>query len=370
MIRTDGYQNREWMPSAARGKNSSVPVKKQPENSGNIPGCSTTEYTAEVSSRPDDIRSYIDYLESLVPGREIVIADLAGKEEISKYALAGKGSFQIVISAGALEKMRGDPAFEKQCLDALREARQAQAGKLAALPMQGKTLLGCGLVLDEEGSVSQWVMSQKQAAPQKKPSSFVWQTEKKDGSFIRIKTDKGCITIQKKKPGYTPSKDLVKIARAGSRQAVRTTMAGIRAQIYQLKSGGGEPRVKAVLVKQAEQVLGKARTKEKLLRKEELLKLQQKRSAQKAQYRKSLHLKLLLKQKQSARKVREYGQIRDYYETPEERRLEKEQERLGQEAMVESGAVSGQIYSPAGDPSGGISIASDSLAGISLDISV
>lgn len=370
MIRTDGYQNREWMPAAAGNKNRPVPGKKQPENSNGIPGCSTTEYPAEISSPPDDVRSYINYLESLIPGREIVIADLTGKEEISKYALSGKGSFQIVISAGALEKMRGDPAFEKQCLDALRDARQVQAGKLAALPMQGKTLLGCGLVLDEEGTVSQWVMSQKQAALQKKPSSFVWQTEKKDGSFFRIKTDKGTITIQKKKPGYTPSKDLIKIARAGSRQAVHKTMAGIRAQIYQLKSGGGEPRVKAVLVKQAEQVLCKAQTKEKLLRKEELLKLQQKRSAQKAQFRKSLHLKLLLKRKQSGRKVREYGQIRDYYETPEEKRLEEEQERLGQEAVVDSGAVSGQIYSPAGNPSGGIAIASDGLAGVSLDISV
>ena len=195
---------------------------------------------------------------------------------------------------------------------------------------------------------------------------------KEDGSYFRIRTEKGTMTIEKKKLRYVPAKDLVKIARAGNRQAVRRTISGIQAQINQLKSGSGDRRTKAVLVKQAEQVLLKAKLKDKLLKKEEILQLQQKKAAKKAEYEKSLRLKLLLKKKREGRKVREYGQIRDYYETPQERRLEKELEKYENSVETDTtcqdqsygsyGAAAGM-----GPSAGGADI---SMAGGILDITV
>ena len=120
------------------------------------------------------------------------------------------------------------------------------------------------------------------------------------------------MTIEKKKLRYVPAKDLVKIARAGNRQAVRRTISGIQAQINQLKSGSGDRRTKAVLVKQAEQVLLKAKLKDKLLKKEEILQLQQKKAAKKAEYEKSLRLKLLLKKKREGRKAVSYTHLDVY----------------------------------------------------------
>ena len=316
---------------------------------------------------------YIRYLESFFPGRSISVADLSGKDSIKDYALSHKGSFQIVISRETLERMQKDPEFEKKCMEALKSARQEQAGKLGKLPSQGKHLLGCGLVLDKDGEVTQWVLSQKDIQP--KPvsnSSGIRNVGKEDGSYFRIRTEKGTMTIEKKKLRYVPAKDLVKIARAGNRQAVRRTISGIQAQINQLKSGSGDRRTKAVLVKQAEQVLLKAKLKDKLLKKEEILQLQQKKAAKKAEYEKTLRLKLLLKKKREGRKVREYGQIRDYYETPQERRLEKELEKYENSVETDTtcqdqsygsyGAAAGM-----GPSAGGADI---SMAGGILDITV
>ena len=67
-------------------------------------------------------------------------------------------------------------------------------------------------------------------------SSGIRNVGKEDGSYFRIRTEKGTMTIEKKKLRYVPAKDLVKIARAGNRQAVRRTISGIQAQINQLKS--------------------------------------------------------------------------------------------------------------------------------------
>lgn len=336
-------------------------------------GCSVscTPGAKEAAMEEIQRKDYINHLEACLPGREIVIADVEGREGIKDYALSNRGGFQVVISRAALERMMEDPDFEKKCMDALREARKEQAHKIAGLPARGKKLLGCGLVLDGEGEVSRWVLSGNavQRPTEKKKNSFYWHTEKEDGSYSRFKTEKGTLTIEKKKLSYVPAKDLVKIARAANRQLLKKTISGIQAQIYQLKSGGGDRRVRNVLVKQAQQVLQKARIKDKLLKKEELLTMQQKRAAEKAEFEKSLQLKILLKRKRESRKVREYGQIRDYYETPEERRLEKQLERW-------EASCGGDPVSPVGQPgvqlpseSGIQETAGSSAAEVTLDIS-
>ena len=198
--------------------------------------------------------------------------------------------------------------------------------------------------------------------------SYPWNTEEEEDYRSGFRTDKGTFAMEKKKLSYVPAKDLVKIARAANRQLLKKTISGIQAQIYQLKTGGGERKVRSVLVKQAQQVLQKARIKDKLLKKEELLSLQQKKAAQKAEFEKSMQLKLLLKRKRESRKVREYGQIRDYYETPGEDRGGKQQEHW--EALNYAAAVPGGSWTEAYSDSTVAEIAGTGTAGNMLDITV
>ena len=72
-------------------------------------------------------------------------------------------------------------------------------------------------MLDKDGEVTQWVLSQKDIQP--KPvsnGSGIRNVGKEDGSYFRIRTEKGTMTIEKKKLRYVPAKDLVKIARRGT----------------------------------------------------------------------------------------------------------------------------------------------------------
>lgn len=336
-------------------------------------GVSCIPENREVPAEEITYREYIKYLENCIPGREIVIADVKGNEGIKDYALSHQGGFQVIISREALERMMQDSDFEEKCIDALRKARAEQAEKISGFPARGKSLLGCGLVLDEDGGVTQWVLSKNAQRPpqEKEKTSFLWHAKKEDGSYIRMKTEKGTLTIEKKKLSYVPAKDLVKIARAANRQILKKTISGIQAQIYQLKSGSGNKRTRNVLVKQAQQVLQKARIKDKLLKKEELLLVQQKRAAEKEEFEKSLQLKILLKRKRENRKVREYGQIRDYYETPEERRLEKQLERW--EASAYGGDSFGSPGQPGAQTAPGGELpetAGNGTGGVTLDITV
>lgn len=372
MVRVNTYRHSIWNSVAAQNPDAETGRGTQPPGAPDVDHLARDCQDDGVNRHGDDTAEYIRRLEEELPGREIVIADVEGKDEIQKYALSHKGSYQIVISQKALEKMMSDPDFEKKCLDSLRQARYEQAEKISALPPQGKMFSGCGLLVGEDGGISQWVLSFQKSSGQKRQYwGGILQTPDAGEKYTSFKTKNGIVRMEKKKPGYIPARDLVKIARAANRQAVRRTMSGIKAQIYQLKSGGGERRVKAVLVKQAEQVLLKAKVKEKQLSKEEILNLQQKRARQKAEYEKSLRLKLLLKRKREGRKVREYGQIRDYYATPLEKMLEKEQDRLDRAAASECGGVTGTAYVPAaGMEMPVMNGDADVNAGMTLDITI
>lgn len=371
MVRVDSGRYAGYSGVALKNHNTDIRKKMDAFQNGQTAEKDSVEIFAGKEAAPGEsgdavsVKDYIRYLEEMVPGRKIAVADLNGEAAIGKYAISHQGTFQIVISQKALEKMMTDPEFEKKCIDALKTERQAQAEKLAGLPAQGKRLLGCGLALGEDGEISQWVLTQKQDFQSMAGRS---EKEQKDASS-RNKKEEKLFNMVKKKVTYVPAKDLIKIARAVNRQAVRKTISGIQAQISQLKAGGGEKEVRAAYVKQAEQVLLKAKLKDRQLKKEELLKLQQKRAFEKAEYEKSLQLKQLLKRKREGRKVREYGQIRDYYETPQQR--QREEERLANCFPAVTGGYEGSAVDTGMTGIGGADLDTAAMGGeISLDITV
>lgn len=294
------------------------------------------------------LESYLRDLRKQFPGARFHIGDLPpGSQGISDYAQSHYGSLQIVLSPEALKRMMKDPEFKKECERLIGEARKELYDKAARLGAAGGKVVGSGIVLDENGHVSQWTASTCQ---EKEKLNQPWlpttTAAMKDGLVSRIKTKDGKTIVFKKKVNYRPARDLSRIAQAGDQQMVRKTMSGIRASIYQLKSSGGDKKVVGQLVGQAEQVLLKARAKIKNLEKEDLLKLAHKRATQENETDRAVHLKRILKERQVRRRVREYTQIRDYYPTPLE--LKQEEDRAEKRAEQMVGDIAGGVGGEAG----------------------
>lgn len=292
------------------------------------------------SSRPED---YVWNLQKQFPGAVIHIGDLSGTKGIEDYAQSHYGSLQIVLSPKALKRMMEDPEFKKECERLIGEARKALYDKAARLHRSGGRVVGSGIVLDGDGQISQWTAS---VGPENEAKQNPYQpwlpsatAATKDGLITRLKTKDGKTIVFKKSVNYRPAKDLSRIAQAESKQLVRTTMSGIRASIYQLKSSGGDKRTVGQLVGQAEQVLLKARAKIKNLEKEDLLKFANKRAEQENDTARAAHLKKVLKERRVKRRVREYTQIRDHYPTPQE--LLQEEKRAEEWSEKAVGSVAG-----------------------------
>lgn len=331
-------------------------------------GAGCTECTAGSSGIADGgarsskaaIESTEDYLRSLqeqFPGARIHIGDLSGSQGIKDYAQSHYGSLQIVLSPEALRRMMEDPEFKKECERLIGEARKALYDKAGRLNMAGGRMVGSGIVLDEDGNVSQWfagVLQEKEKPYQ--PWLPTVDAVTKDGLITRIKTKDGKTIVFRKRLNYRPARDLSRIAQAESQQMVKTAMSGIRASIYQLKSSGGDKQMVGQLVGQAEQVLLKARAKIKNLGKEDLIKIAHKRAEQVHELDRAAHLKRILKERQVKRKVREYTQIRDYYPTPQELRQEEEKaerwaEQITSDFVGSAGGEAGLTsYLPSGSP--------------------
>lgn len=177
----------------------------------------------------------------------------------------------------------------------------------------------------------------------------------------------------KKKPSYTPSRDLARLARARNQQMVKVTISSIRRNIYQLKSGSYVVKEAMPLTHQAEQVLRKALLKSKQLKKEELIASARKKAQRNHNLKKAMYFKRLLKEKQVKRTVREYGQIHDYYPSPqelkaEEKRLKDQLENISGGMTQSSQDMQSSPAVPAGIPSAAAMQGGE--AAVTIDITV
>lgn len=336
------------------------------ENKGSI---KSRKQSITSQTEPPVVKSHTDatdWLSDLLtsyPDANIYVKTLLGAEGIRDFAAVHYGSLQIIISPEALKRMANDSDFKKQCEEAFKTTLKALEGKISGLVSDGKAILGKGLYLGDDGNVSQWVVSEKKEYKTEEflPWKMTYTDSKTDNITDRFRTKDGKVFEIRKKLTYQPARDLARIAKAHNQQLVKTAMGGIRYSIYQLKNSSGDKNVSRQLAGQAEQVLRKAQLKVKLLVKEEYMKQSEKRAKERFDEEHAAFIRKQLRDHQVKRKVREYGQIKDYYPTPQEAQREKEYTREWIE-QISGGALSESAYglgaylaSPA-IPSGGVAL--------------
>lgn len=308
-------------------------------------------YGKDAAEHTSGIQDYLKELQLQFPGAKIHVEEIS-VHNIRDYAQSHQGIMQIVISPQALKKMMSDPEFKKNCERLIADTRKSLYLKAGQYQTAGKQVVGSGLILDQDGDISQWT-----AASEKKQDylSDIWfpsvTAKQKQGSVTRLKMKDGTFIVFKKKLSYQPSRDLARIAKASTQQGVKTTMGGIRASIYQLKSSGGDKKIANQLAAQAEQVLLKAQSKIKNLKKEELIQSAEKKASAEADQKRAAYLRRVLRERIVKRVVREHAQIRDYYPTPQE--IKREEDK-GKDWAGDDSGISGydgygqQSYLPAG----------------------
>ncbi|MBU9743023.1 hypothetical protein KTH81_04240 [Lachnospiraceae bacterium ASD3451] len=289
-----------------------------------------------------DIRNMTDALnvlnlEQWLPGSRISVQDLSGKDQLILYARNHPGQFQLVLSPEVLQKMQNDTEFRDWCLDELSKTWKSLLNQAERYTSSGRKVTGTGIYVGADGKICQWIASQEPGNVQNLPGPST-KALFQGNSISRYHNRDGSTITLKKKPSYTPSRDLSRLARARNQQMVKVTISSIRRSIYQLKSGSYDAKEAMPLTNQAEQVLRKALLKSKQLKREELIDSARKRAERSRNLKKAMYLKRLLKEKQVKRTVREYGQIHDYYPSPQE--LKAEEERLKDQLKNAVGGIS------------------------------
>lgn len=288
--------------------------------------------------------SWFTGLVNLCPDTQVYVKKLSGPSDIRDFAGTHYGGLQLVVSPEALKRMASDPEFRKQCEEALAESMEELEQKLSKLGNAGKRVLGKGLYLDEEGKASQWTVSEKtNQVPETLPWKLTTTTNKPERGIDRYRSKEGKLYEIKKKLNYRPAKDLVRIAKAHNQQTAKAAISSIRANIYQLRQSSDDKQTAKQLIGQAERVLLKAQLKVKLLKKEEYMKYVEKRAREDMKEERAALVRRQLQEHRTKRVVREYGQIRDYYPTPQEMEREKEHAREWLD-QIAGGGLSGAEY--------------------------
>lgn len=314
-----------------------------------IPTSADSTVPGAKKEQPVSNTDRYDYRKDLISkfsGTQIEVGDLSDPQALRRYAQEHFGALQIVLSPEAIQRMEKDTEFRKQCEELIAKTRKSLYDQAARLTNSGRQILGAGMFIDQDGNVSQWTASQEKRPPstgnQNNQNNQIYNpwfpststSNTKDGTISRFQGKDGKKYIIKKNLSYRPAKDLSRLAQARNQQMVKTTISSIRGSIYQLKSGGGDKKVARQLINQAEQVLLKAQTKIKHLKKEELLEIAQKNAAKQSEIERAMYLKRILEEKRVRRMVREYTQIRDYYPTPQEIKREEDKAKEWAENMT------------------------------------
>lgn len=316
------------------------------------------------------VKSCLDELKTRFAGAEIRIADLDGTSGIRDYASQHYGSFQIVLSTEIVKRMSEDSEFRENMVRMIEDARKQQRDKMYQTAWSGKQVLGGGVYVEADGTISRWIASKDpyQKQMQNKPA-YAAAARSSDGSAVsRYQGKDGEKIVIRRKLSYSAARDLSRIARANSQSDVKSAMGGIQARINQFRASGEDKKVIRQLVGQADRVLLKAKLKIRLLKKEALMESAQNRAEAKAELKRAIQLKRMLEESKTKRKGREYGQIRDHYPSPYEKHKWEEEARIATgHTQTEIG---GQVYAPAGNSieivSGGIT--SGAMAGVSISI--
>ncbi|WP_343248521.1 hypothetical protein [Diplocloster hominis] len=359
--------------STADERKQSVQTSRSGEHTS-AAGSMTMDRLVKTAGDSRNTSAYLSNLnlQQLMPGAQIAIQDLSGKDQIILYARGHQGQLQLVLSPDLLQKMQNDTEFRDWCLEELTKTWKSLLNQVERYTNSGRKITGAGIYMGADGSIRQWIASRKPDMIQNK-SGLSTSALFKGNSISRYHNKDGSAITVKKKPSYTPSRDLARLARARNQQMVKVTISSIRRNIYQLKSGSYAAKEAMPLTHQAEQVLRKALLKSKQLKREELINSARKKAQRSQNLKKAMYLKRLLKEKQVRRTVREYGQIHDYYPSPQE--LKAEEKRLKDQLENAAGGMtqSGQDMLsstpvPAGIPSA--AVMQGGGAAVTIDITI
>lgn len=282
------------------------------------------KYTGMKGNTQTEIENFLNQLKSELPGANIQVVQLSDPSEIKNYVKENLDMFQVLLSPEALKNMVQNTAFKEQTIHTIKLNRQEQLQKIQFAQLSGKNILGAGIILDKDGQTKQW-LAHMPALPIRYSDPDMYQNQQKNLKEP-YKTTIENEWIPKKKASYVPAKDLMRIAKARNQQDVKGAISSIRGKIYQLKFNKDDKKNAYILIGQAEQVLLKAKIKIKRLNEEQLLTSAAKKAAEREQLKKAMQMRQMLEDKQVKRRVREYGQIRDYYPSPSEHIQQKKHE--------------------------------------------
>lgn len=300
------------------------------DNSGK--SSAITKYTVEarrIYAFKTDVNQCPKYIRRSIPREAISFNDM---KEITAY----------------------DPEFYHVCTKEMKRSVRSPKKQLRDSQESGKLILDTG----------------NQTVPPYNPVGTSLVTREHDGRIDRFQgKDENKATIQKKVT-YIPAKDLLRIARALNQRDVKGVMSGIQARINQLKTGKGDKKNVRQQVGQADQVMLKAKQKLRLLKKEQLIEACQKQAMVKAELKKAIQLALLLSEKRSRRRSKEYSQVRNYYPRVQDK---SNQEDGSRERSLDyySDLSSFQFYQPVGDMiQVSSAVSSGGVEGVTISITI
>lgn len=142
-----------------------------------------------IPDSKSDVEKLMQELKSIYKNLDFDFLSFEDTEKLQDYALSHTGNNHVVLSKELLEKMTADESLCTKIKHVLDSFHTYQVSAQKEAQRSDKTLLGMGLVLDENGTVSKWTATQEKARKQEhfpvfqpqesKPSSILDRTKKK-----------------------------------------------------------------------------------------------------------------------------------------------------------------------------------------------
>ena len=223
--------------------------------------------------------------------------------QIKNYAATQSGMNNVAISPELLEKMTKDDALRMKVEHTLNSLYSYKLSAKYQSHLLDRKLLSTGIILDENGDVTQWTITEQQ-----KKESDLMSSRKSSSSQNPFQNSKA-----KKNPYSTPykysqSSNMMYLASAKSVSAVRGLIARNNSEIAKVKISVTDPAEAAAIIRKIKNVIRSGNIKISRLHKEnriyQLTKMAEKR--QKIKLERLLSEEL--RKKRTARKAQEHCQ--------------------------------------------------------------
>lgn len=297
------------------------------------------------------VEDYIRGLKKQYSGVQFKVISPDEADDLKQFAASSGSGLHLAIGADFLAKMAaGEDAFtkgksfiEKILGDLLDTSKDLKA--------KGVKLKSLGVAVTGSGTVSVWTVQPPPDDYLKKSfdiinnGGMVNYTKEKGGRHVtEIKTPDGTIRfVVTKRLGYTPGRDLTRLAQIRQVSGVRSFLSGMHANLNKIRGDHSlDENERKLAMAQIEGVIRRARSKVKNLNSESILAARRRHATESENIKRARALAEELKRRRTARKSREYAQINDrFLPLPEEllRSSKYEEDLQRQEAAAADIAV-------------------------------